>query len=567
VSTSEYLRVFRVSDHTLVGPPIANIGDEATEAGLSPDGRWVAYPVSPDGRILALDSKEAQQWEVETGRPLGPPIEPPQPVSTEGLRYLNRANVQSVAYSPDGRLFLVGDTSGQVRFFTASDQQPVGLPIDIGDEEVVGLAFSPDGNRIAVASDGGAVQVFDVSTRLALTPLMTGQGKWIYGLAFTPDGKTVVASDSEGSIALYDAAARPVAGRILGDGGGPTQPVIEVATSSDGRLAATTHVDGSVKVWDLDTGQKVSPELRVPAEALALGIALSPHGRLLAAGDMAGNVIVWDTETWEPAGPIITVPGDGFLVRLAFSPDSTILAAGRENPPTIGFYDVATHDQIGDFIRPPLIDPAPDFPYPLHGMSFTPDGSRLATTAWYDDGVHIWNAATGQLDRTITGLRRDAIDAAFSPDGTHLAIGQDGGGVEVFDLATGKRIGEPLQGLGRNVNDLQYSRDGTMLAATARDGTVRIWDTATGLPLGPRLHFDDTQIRLTTLTFTPDGGSLVTGGQQDTAIVWDLDPERLADRACELASRNLTRGEWERYMPEATAYRKTCSQWPEPPDG
>ena len=108
---------------------------------------------------------------------------------------------------------------------------------------------------------------------------------------------------------------------------------------------------------------------------------------------------------------------------------------------------------------------------------------------------------------------------------------------------------------------------GPMLAATARDGTFRIWDTAPRLPLGPRLHFDDTQSRLTALAFTPDGDSLVTGGPQDTAIVWDLDPERLIDRACDLAGRNLTRGEWELYMPEGTPYRKTCPQWPEPPDG
>jgi hypothetical protein len=106
-----------------------------------------------------------------------------------------------------------------------------------------------------------------------------------------------------------------------------------------------------------------------------------------------------------------------------------------------------------------------------------------------------------------------------------------------------------------------------MLAATARDGTFRIWDTAPRLPRGPRLHFDDTHSRLTALAFTPDGDSLVTGGPQDTAIVWDLDPERLIDRACDLAGRNLTRGEWELYMPEGTPYRKTCPQWPEPPDG
>ncbi|HEX2370894.1 MAG TPA: BTAD domain-containing putative transcriptional regulator, partial [Acidimicrobiia bacterium] len=477
VSTIEFLRVFRVSDHSRLGPAIANVGNDSTPPALSPDGRLVAYPLSHS----ALESNVAQQWVVETGQPLGPPIEPPQPVSTD--RFLNSATVESVAYSPDGQLFLVGDSSGQVRVFSARDQQPVGLPVDIGDERVAAIAFSPDGDRIALGSGVGEMQLFDASTRLPLTPSMAGQGKYIFGLAFTADGNTVVASSGEGTIALYDAAARPVAGHILGEGAGtPDQQVIQVAMRSDGHLAATSHVDGSVKVWNLDTGQKVSPDLRVPAEAVAVGIAFSPDGSRLAAGDLAGNVIVWNTETWTQAGPPITVPGEGLLVRIAFSPDGTVLAAGRQFPPTIGFYDVATHRQIGDLLRPPLVDPTPDDVYPLHGLSFSPDGSLLATTAETDGGVQVWDAATRRLALTITGLQRDAIDAAFDPAGTQLAVAQTGGVVEVFDLATGDRDGEPLQGLQSNAIDLQYSRDGTMLAATSLAGTVRLWDTATGLP-------------------------------------------------------------------------------------
>jgi WD40 repeat protein/DNA-binding SARP family transcriptional activator len=566
VSTTEYLRVFRVSDRTLLGPAIPNVGNDSTPPALSSNGRWVAYPASPEGATTyRTESTVAQQWDVETGQPLGPPIEPPQPVSAENFRFLHRADAVSVAYSPDGHLMLVGDSSGQVRFFSTPDQEPVGQPLDIGDEEVAGIAFSPDGNRIAVASGVGHVQVFDAATRLAVTPLMGGQSKWIFGLAFTPDGNTVVASSGEGTIALYDATGRPVAGRTLGSGGDVGQPVIQVAMKPDGRLAATSHVDGRVKVWNLDTGEEVSPDLQVPAEAVAVGIAFSPDGGLLAAGDLAGNVIVWETETWQQAGPLITVPGEGLLVRLAFSPDGSILAAGRQTPPTVGLYDVATHRQIGDLIQPPAIEP--DYLHVLHGMSFSPDGSKLATTAEFDGGVHVWDTATGQRSQTITGLQRDAIDAAFNPTGTRLAIAETGGVVEIFDLATGERLGDPFQGLQRNAIDLQYTTDGTLLAATGLDGTARIWDTGTGLPLGPQLHFDDTQVRQTSLAFTPAGDSLVTAGPLDTAIVWDLDADTLADRACELAGRNLTLGEWERYMPEDTRYRQTCPQWPAPPDG
>jgi WD domain, G-beta repeat len=182
-------------------------------------------------------------------------------------------------------------------------------------------------------------------------------------------------------------------------------------------------------------------------------------------------------------------------------------------------------------------------------------------------GVQVWDATTKQPSRTITGLLRDAIDAEFNPAGTHLAVAETGGVVEVFDLATGERQGDPLQGLQSNAIDLDYSRDGTMLAATSFDGIVRIWDSATGLPLGPQLAFDDTQLRQTSLAFTPAGDALVTAGPLDSSIIWEIDPERLAGRACELAGRNLTRGEWASYMPDGAAYRTTCPQWPGRPGG
>jgi WD40 repeat protein len=116
------------------------------------------------------------------------------------------------------------------------------------------------------------------------------------------------------------------------------------------------------------------------------------------------------------------------------------------------------------------------------------------------------------------------------------------------------------------VIDVQYSPDGLLLGARVEDGTAQLWDAETGVPIGPRFVFEvETQIpsRPTTLTFSPDAKHLVTAGSAGDVIAWDLDPERLADRVCQLAGRNLTRSEWDRHMPEEIDYRKTCPQWPE----
>jgi WD40 repeat protein len=137
------------------------------------------------------------------------------------------------------------------------------------------------------------------------------------------------------------------------------------------------------------------------------------------------------------------------------------------------------------------------------------------------------------------------------------------GAVQIVDLATGRMVGDPLRGPQRRIIHLRFSPDGSVLAATVEDSTAHIWDVETGLALGPRFQFDvETVNRQTSLAFSPDGSRMLTAGRNGDVIAWDLDPERLVDHACQLAGRNLVRGEWDRYMPDGMEYRKTCQQWP-----
>jgi hypothetical protein len=62
-------------------------------------------------------------------------------------------------------------------------------------------------------------------------------------------------------------------------------------------------------------------------------------------------------------------------------------------------------------------------------------------------------------------------------------------------------------------------------------------------------------------TLRPDGGQLAVATEHGVQL-WDLDPDTWRDAACRLAGRNLSRDEWDRYMPPDEPYRATCPQWP-----
>jgi WD40 repeat protein len=163
---------------------------------------------SPDGSRLLADSGPGgliQVWEVATNREL--------------LRIETKADISSMALSPDGRLLLIGgltndaprNARGLIALFDAETGREV-RRFPGQWSKVNGVAFAPDGKLIASAgyalSDGdgfNVIKLWDAETGREVRELV-GHTQAIHAIDFAPDGRTLVSGSQDGSLKLWDVA-------------------------------------------------------------------------------------------------------------------------------------------------------------------------------------------------------------------------------------------------------------------------------------------------------------------------------------------------------------------------
>ncbi len=91
------------------------------------------------------------------------------------------------------------------------------------------------------------------------------------------------------------------------------------------------------------------------------------------------------------------------------------------------------------------------------------------------------------------------------------------------------------------------THDGRTLATGSESGAVQLWDIPTGHALGAPLP--GVPSHAVTPAFTPDGDHLVAAYDTGRAYLWDIRPASLAEHACDIAGRRLTRAEWAEFLP------------------
>ena len=174
-------------------------------------------------------------------------------------------------------------------------------------------------------------------------------------------------------------------------------------------------------------------------------------------------------------------------------------------------------------IIPKLVQPMPPESYrvsvPVMALSFSPDGSLLATSGYRE--ILLWNPSDGQLVRRIKNLAERPHDIEFSADGSLLAVaaGTPGqmGEVKLFNVADGALVADLLT-TDDEVFSVAFSPDGTRLAVACADRSVRLFDVASRQQ---QKVIEDHADWVMDVAWSPDGKKIATASRDKTSKVFD----------------------------------------------
>ncbi len=377
-----------------------------------------------------------------------------------------------------------------------------------------GLAFSPDG-KVLAARCRGEILAWDTATGRELCRLpLTATGphlsydrnvNWGAGPDFSPDGKTLAVQATTGEVTFWEVATgKRVRTLTLPPESMGNPDRRDLRLSPDGKVLAVTDGAGNVYLLDMMTGRVIH---RLGGERPAeLGLRFSPDGKTLAVGRYYPSPQV--VQLWEVAtGKLLhTIEDreDMFAFPVAFSPDSRTFASG--GPDRIVCWDVATGKAVRRLEA--------KVQYWFTGLAFTPDGKALM---WSDrEGKVRVRDIEKNADRVvIEGPRWDVCSVVLSPDGKIVARGTTSPTIGLWDVATGKELFTEFQGHGTTAHCVAFTPDGKSLVSggepddqalfSSRDSAqVYVWDTATWKQTR-RL-----KVAATELSFAPDGRRMAT---------------------------------------------------------
>ncbi len=316
---------------------------------------------------------------------------------------------------------------------------------------------------------------------------LAGHTDQVRALALTPDGRRAVSGSLDHTLRLWDLETGECILTLE-----HSEKIYDLAMTQDGQRVISCSGDRLLTVWDMTNG-KCLRTYAAPDNAHGEAVAVSPDGkkaysRYYLNDRSKGETIlkVWDLENGECLRTLDLPPS---IQALQVTPDGRQVIIG-EIDGTLGIWDLESGDCLRSLKGHKSI---------IQAIALTPDGQRVVSGSW-DKTLKVWALKTGQCTLTLQvegNMSSNFVGAvAVTPDGR-------------------RAVSSPMHNFVSESNRVELNR-------------IRVWDLETGKCLYTLSGHTD---EVTAVVLTSDGQRLVSGSEDNTIKVWDLDNSESSGRS------------------------------------
>lgn len=435
-----------------------------------------------------------------------------------GEQSTRQVPVNAIAFSPDAHRVASAGSDGVLRVWEHISGRAIHHQLGATSPAVplVSVEWSRDGKIIVVGRLDGTIVILSANDGVASAAPLTemNHGARISSVALSPDATFAASGGWDGTIGLWNVETGQQLARLEAH----SEPVTRIAFHPSGRWMVSAGWDCTVGVWDLDRGSMTDgkePELlAVPVHSAAVtALAMDPHGDLLATGASDGSIKLWDFRE------LLNSPGvKADCARPAVTGRS--LSENRHAITALAFGSQRAGD---DGTRA--------------------DRNKLLVSAGHTKELRLWEALSGIPLQTLSAARSrhgDWINAlAFTPNGEHFASADDDGLVVVWNARMTRKSSRPLPGYGAWLAD-----SGSGVPAASGDSQVRIDNSGTAVltRLGAQETYNLTPpgFRVVSVAFNEEDSRVAILSDGNFVREHLLDVTVLVDAACPYLEMDLS---------------------------
>jgi WD40 repeat protein len=314
------------------------------------------------------------------------------------------------------------------------------------ENNVNSIAFSPDGKFIVSGSADNTVRIWNVATGKEIARMLpdyfalTQNGttyymSGVYHVAFSPDGKYIASSGTDGNVYIWEVSSGREIARLsplLKHDISPylSYSALSVAFSPDSKYVVSGSTDKTIRIWEIKTQREVASFGFFGGEAVSPSgvnsVAFSPDGRYIVWGSDI-TVHVWDTISKQE------------ILRMSHDHIMYSMDGGPYAPEDNGRSSLGT----------------------VNSVAYSRDGKHILSAS-DDNTVRIWNASTGQEISRIVHYAYSYSSAsvrsiAISPDGKYVVSGDSHGQINLWLWRPDDLIADACSRLSRNLTRAEWS--------------------------------------------------------------------------------------------------------------